>query len=153
MMKTVYIMTNNLEIQYRNMRLFALLGLLTIVSACNQQRDPESINANSSTPPDTVPVLVLKQDTVKKTAEFPAELIPYEKADLFAKVQGFVKDMKVDMGDHVRKGQVLAVIEAPEVNSRFAESEATVQSAKAKWTSSRDNYERLYRASQAKRLA
>ncbi len=146
MMKKVLTMTNIPNIQYSYMRAIASFSLLALLSACNHhQQAPAAVTTS-----DTVPVFILQQDILKKTAEFPAELVPYENADLFAKVQGFVKEMKVDMGDRVKKGQVLAVIEAPEINSRLAESEAAVQSAKAKWASSRDNYERLYRASQAR---
>ncbi|MEC5146304.1 efflux RND transporter periplasmic adaptor subunit [Chitinophaga sp. 212800010-3] len=140
-------MISNRKILYNNMRIMAAVSSLLLVAACHHQQQPAA--ADNTPAADTVPVLILKQDTLKKTAEFPAELAPYENAVLFAKVQGFVKEMRVDMGDRVRKGQVLAVIEAPEVNSRFAESEAAMQSARARWTSSRDQYERLYRASQA----
>ncbi|SEW45689.1 RND family efflux transporter, MFP subunit [Chitinophaga sp. YR573] len=133
-------MTNN----FNYMRLFALLLML---AACNNSRERTN---DTTAAQDTVPVFILQQDTLKKIVELPAELVPYENAELFAKVQGFVREMKVDLGDHVRKGQTLAVIEAPEINSRFAESEATYQSAKAKWMSGKDNYERLYRASKAK---
>ncbi|MEI3801475.1 RND family efflux transporter, MFP subunit [Chitinophaga ginsengisegetis] len=131
------------------MRSIAFISLVITLAACgNAPKQPE--HKNDSPAPDSVPVFILKQDTVKKTIELPAELIPYETAELFAKVQGFVRSMKVDLGDRVKKGQTLAVIEAPEINSRLAESEAALQSAKAKWASSRDHYERLYRASQAK---
>ncbi|MGO4293294.1 efflux RND transporter periplasmic adaptor subunit [Chitinophaga sp. RAB17] len=131
------------------MRSIAFISAIIILMACgNVQKQPEKESATAAQ--DTVPVFVLKHDTVKKTIELPAELIPYENAELFAKVQGFVRAMKVDLGDRVKKGQTLAIIEAPEVNSRFAESEAALQSAKAKWASSRDNYDRLFRASQAK---
>lgn len=131
------------------MRSFAFISLSILFSAC-ANTDSEQRKVTADEVQDTVPVFILKQDTVKKIVELPAELIPYENAVLFAKVQGFVRDMKVDLGDRVRKGQTLAVIEAPEINSRFAESEAALQSAKAKWASSRDNYERMLRASQAK---
>ncbi|PSL45710.1 RND family efflux transporter MFP subunit [Chitinophaga niastensis] len=142
-------MTNNHKNKFNHMRSIAFINLVIILAACgNAQQEQEKVN--NSTAQDTVPVFILKQDTVKKTVELTAELIPYESAELFAKVQGFVRAMKVDLGDHVKKGQTLAVIEAPEVDSRFAESAAALQSAKAKWASSKDNYERLYRASQAK---
>jgi membrane fusion protein (multidrug efflux system) len=149
MIQTVFTMTNSNKNKFNHMRSIAFISFVVILTACgNTQKPPEK--ENSSAAQDTVPVFILKQDTVKKIIELPAELIPYESADLFAKVQGFVRAMKVDLGDRVKKGQTLAVIEAPEVNSRFAESEAALQSAKAKWASSRDNYDRLYRASQAK---
>lgn len=130
------------------MRSIASLSVVVILAACGSPKTPEAASINTAQ--DTIPAFLLKQDTVKKTVELPAELIPFENAELFAKVQGFVREMKVDLGDKVKKGQTLAIIEAPEINSRFAESEASLQSAKAKWASSKDNYERLYRASQAK---
>jgi RND family efflux transporter MFP subunit len=68
--------------------------------------------------------------------------------DLFAKVQGYVQAMKADIGDRVRKGQTLAVIDAPEINTQFTQSMAAQQAAKARLTNSIDNYNRLYRASQ-----
>ncbi|TWF42283.1 RND family efflux transporter MFP subunit [Chitinophaga polysaccharea] len=141
-------MTNNHNISINYMRIIASFSLLLLISACGQHTPAPDAGTNTPAA-DTVPVFILKQDTLKKTAEFTAELMPYENAELFAKVQGFVKEVKVDMGDRVKKGQVLAVIEAPEVNSRLAESEAALQAAKSRWASSKDNYERLYRASQA----
>jgi RND family efflux transporter MFP subunit len=139
--------TNNKK-KYKYMRSVAFINLCILLAACGNT-PKESEKSGNSDARDTVPVFILKQDTAKKTVEFPAELIPYENAELYAKVQGFVRSMKVDLGDRVKKGQVLAVIEAPEVNSRFAESEAALQSSKARWASSKDNYERLYRASHA----
>lgn len=140
-------MRNNIKNNSRYIRSVASLGLAAILASCGSPKGPEETGMNNVE--DTVPVFLLHQDTVRKTVELPAELIPYENAVLFAKVQGFVKEMKVDLGDRVKKGQILAIIEAPEVNSRLAASAADLQSAKAKWGSSKDNYERLYRASQA----
>jgi len=76
-------------------------------------------------------------------------LLPYEETVLFAIVQGYVKEVKVDIGDQVRRGQTLAVIAAPEVNTRYAEFQTALLSAKAKYNASEDNYKRLWRASQA----
>ncbi|WP_440133551.1 efflux RND transporter periplasmic adaptor subunit [Chitinophaga sancti] len=140
--------SNNKKKNLNNMRLVVFFSLSVLLAACGGSKEQQAGNANTAQ--DTVPVFLLEQDTLKKMVELPAELVPYENAELFAKVQGFVKEMKVDLGDHVRKGQLLAIIEAPEINSRFAESEAALQSAKAKWTAGKDIYERLYRASQAK---
>lgn len=130
-----------------NMRYFWSIPAMILLTACGEKKQPA---AQSKPTQDTVLVFLLKTDTARKTIELPAELKPYEQADLFGKVQGFIKTVHVEMGDRIRKGQVLAVIEAPEVSSRLAESEAAIQSAKAKWNASKDQYERLYRASQAK---
>lgn len=133
-------------INFRSISSCALLGLLT---ACGSggNRDAKS-PSNDAPAVDTVPVFILRSDTLKKKVELPGELIPYEQTDLYAKISGFVRTMKVDIGDRVRKGQTLAVIEAPEVNTQFAEGESAIQAAKSKWTASKDNYDRLFRASQ-----
>ncbi len=133
--------------------LLSWLVLPALFSACGDNgssgRPADTIAFANGSGIDTVTAFILKADTLKKTVELPAELIPYEQADLYAKVQGFVRTMKVDIGDPVHKGQTLAVIEAPEVNTRFAEAESGLQAAKAKWSGSKDNFDRLNRASQA----
>jgi RND family efflux transporter MFP subunit len=105
--------------------------------------------SNDFSAADTVPVFILQTDTIKKTVELPGELLPYEQTDLYAKVAGFVRTMKVDIGDRVHEGQILAILEAPEVNTQFVQAESAVQAAKAKWTATKDNYDRLFSASQS----
>jgi membrane fusion protein, multidrug efflux system len=111
---------------------------------------PKTTGAAAANGPDTVPVFVLHDTNIMKNIELPAELLPYEQAELFAKVQGYVKELKVDMGDKVRRGQTLAVIEAPELQTRYAEFQSSLQAAKAKYMSSADVFQRLSRAAEAK---
>src|SRR5579871_5554978 len=106
-------------------------------------------NVSATNSLDTVPVFLLSQKKVEKKIELPAELLPYEQTELFAKVQGYVKEVKVDIGDNVRKGQTLSVIEAPEVNTKYEEFQTSLLAVKAKYNASLDNYQRLYKASQA----
>lgn len=143
-------MINN-NIQYTGgIRSLVLIAFLSLLAACGGTAGERNTPAGNTAVTDTVPVFILESDTLKKMVELPAELIPYEQADLYAKVQGFVRSMKVDIGDRVKKGQTLAIIEAPEVDTRVSEAEAALQAAKAKWAGSRDHFERLYRASRAK---
>jgi membrane fusion protein (multidrug efflux system) len=92
----------------------------------------------------------LHDTIVAKNIELPAELLPYEQSAIFAKVQGYVKEIKVDIGDRVRRGQTLAIIDAPELQTKYAEFQSSLQAAKAKYLSSTDLFQRLYKASQAK---
>jgi len=115
-----------------------------------QDDSPKVSGPAASNAPDTVQAFVLHDTNVLKSVELPAELLPYEQAELIAKVQGYVKELKVDMGDKVRRGQTLAVIEAPELQTKYAEFQASLQSAKAKYMSSADVYQRLARAAEAK---
>jgi membrane fusion protein (multidrug efflux system) len=134
--------------QYRLMKYFiAALGIALLTGCKNEPQSPAAAPVNAL---DTVPVFVLHDTNVTKNIELPAELLPYEQAALFARVQGYVKDLKVDMGDKVRQGQTLAIIEAPELQTKYAEFQASLQAAKAKFMSSADVYQRLSKAAQAK---
>jgi RND family efflux transporter MFP subunit len=55
----------------------------------------------------------------------------FETADLYPKVSGYLADVRVDIGDRVRMGQVLAVISLPETEKELAEAEATVAAKRA----------------------
>jgi membrane fusion protein (multidrug efflux system) len=132
-----------------NHHLLALAAALAMLTACGNPAKDAGATTPAAPATDTAQAFLLKTDTLKKVVELPGELIPYLQTDLFAKVQGYVQSMKVDIGDRVHKGQTLAVIEAPEVNTQFTQSMAAQQAAKAKLTTSADNYNRLYLASQS----
>jgi len=131
---------------YTNKLLSLVIGL-SLLASCSQP--PATGTAPTPAAQDTVAVFILHTDTLKKSVDLPGELIPWLQTDLFAKVQGYVKEIKVDIGDHIRKGQTLAVLEAPEVNTQVSQSEAALASALSKYTASKDKYQRLFQASQS----
>jgi RND family efflux transporter MFP subunit len=55
----------------------------------------------------------------------------YETADLYPKVSGYLVEVRVDIGDHVKAGQLLALISLPETEKQLAQAEATVASKRA----------------------
>src|SRR3981081_1308137 len=58
-----------------------------------------------------VEVVRPRRVTVAQRLQTNATLEAFEDADLFAKVSGYLSDVRVDIGDHVKAGQVLAVID------------------------------------------
>ena len=52
---------------------------------------------------------------------------PYQEVDVHAKVAGFIRNINVDVGDHVKAGQVLAVLEVPELSAQVAGAKADIQ--------------------------
>lgn len=133
-----------------NMRKFYILALgISLLGSCEQSPTNTSNTAPGVPVQDTVPVFVLHTDTLKKSVDLPGELQPYLQTDLFAKVQGYVRQMKVDIGDRIHKGQTLAILEAPEVNTQVSQSEAALASAFSRYTASKDKYQRLYQASRS----
>jgi RND family efflux transporter MFP subunit len=62
----------------------------------------------------------------------PGTVQSYESADLFAEVPGYLKSLAVDIGDHVKRGQVLAQIAVPELEQQVNRQQAMVDQAVAK---------------------
>src|SRR5229473_2440554 len=130
-----------------HMRSLIFIVLVSVFSACHDQQATPVKNDPSG--PDTVKVFIVKADSVKKSISLPGELSPLENVQIRAKVQGYVRKLNVDIGSVVHKGQVLAIIDAPEINTRVQEMNERVQAAKAKFQSSKDYFERIDKAAHA----
>ena len=61
----------------------------------------------------------------------PGNLQAYNSAPIFARTNGYVRKWLVDIGDDVRAGQLLAVLDAPEVDQQLAAARAELQTASA----------------------
>jgi RND family efflux transporter MFP subunit len=60
-----------------------------------------------------------------RALELPATLRGFTETPIYAKIPGYLKAIKVDKGDRVTKGQVLAVLESPELDQQVANARAT----------------------------
>ena len=89
-------------------------------------------------------VAVARPDTRGKqaTIELPGRLEAYSQAQIYARVSGYIKDWKVDIGAPVKTGQLLAEIDAPDLDQQIMQAEADVTSAQANATLSKANLER-----------
>ena len=68
--------------------------------------------------------------TVSQSLELPGEFLPYEEIELSAKVKGYLNSLTVDIGSHVKQGQLLATLDAPEVRDDFVKAKAAVEHAR-----------------------
>lgn len=58
-----------------------------------------------------------------------SELVPFQEIDVYAKESGFVSKLYVDYGTHVKKGQLMAVLEIPELQAQLQEDQASIKNA------------------------
>ncbi len=107
--------------------------------------------AGAQTPVEVVHVVV---KAVDRQVKLPGEFRPYLAVPVYAKVSGFVQRVAVDRGSAVRKGQLLATLEAPEMQAQIVEAESRVQAlelqraeAAAKLAAAQSTYDRLKAAS------
>lgn len=82
-------------------------------------------------PPPSVAVSAVESGQPQFESKLPGELRPYQDVDVQARVEGFVKTMLVDRGATVRSGQLLAVIEAPDLVAKRAAAEQRLSAARA----------------------
>lgn len=73
----------------------------------------------------------------------PGELKPYEQVKIYAKVKGFVKEVYVDRGSYVKKGQLLALLEAPEITQQHLSAKSNQSKFKEEYYYAEQAYERL----------
>jgi membrane fusion protein, multidrug efflux system len=130
-------------------RLTIFILLTAVVLACSEKKETSN-KATSSEQADSLKVFALQKDTVSKALKLPAELHPWERAEVYAKVDGYVKELKVDIGDKVRKNDILLILDAPEVAANYAKASADLQGARAKYHTSRDTYKRFVNAAKEK---
>lgn len=123
--------------------LIALVAVLLAAIVIARSWHARAARANA---PDAVPVVaVARVDRVDLSREItiPAEFRPYAEVELHAKVTGYVKDLKVDIGDRVKAGQLLAVLEVPELTDELDHAVAAHQRAQADYREAHLAYTRL----------
>jgi RND family efflux transporter MFP subunit len=63
----------------------------------------------------------------ERTVMLPAEVRAWSQATLYAKVSGYLRDIRVDKGDRVKKGQLLATLESPDTEQQVAAARADLE--------------------------
>jgi RND family efflux transporter MFP subunit len=79
----------------------------------------------------TIAVAVPDDRSRRTTLDLPGRLEAYSQAQLYARVSGYLKEWKADIGTPVKTGQLLAEIEAPDLDQQIMQAEAGVASARA----------------------
>ncbi len=92
-------------------------------------------------------VISLQTGRISGGLQIPGELVAYQQVDLYAKVSSFVKKLYVDVGSQVKAGQLLATMEAPEVNAQLSGAESRLKSQEAIYLASKATYDRLLETS------
>src|SRR6202790_4386934 len=80
------------------------------------------------------PIVALAQlipGSSHQTLTLPGNIQPYNRAAIFARVNGYVKSWDHDIGSSVKAGQVLATIDAPDLDQQLGQAKATLASVKA----------------------
>jgi membrane fusion protein, multidrug efflux system len=114
---------------------FPMLGIALIATtmiSCGKSDDTSVAPATATAPgPATIDIVRVIEQPLDVELSLPGELTAYQMVAIYPRVTGFVKSVAVDRGSRVRAGDVLAILEAPELVAQRAEAESKLQSAEA----------------------
>jgi len=123
----------------RGFILLAPLLFMVLLSRCGSTA--RSNPGEAATVPQAAVVKVNRQD-LSSQLEIASELLPFQEIDIYAKVSGYVKKLYVDWGSHVKEGQLLAVMEIPELQQQLLQDEAIVRRSEQDFARAREDLNR-----------
>jgi RND family efflux transporter MFP subunit len=156
-------------LEWENMHkrsILILAGVLVLALLIILRFSGKNAKAGASPTSSLQPVAValVKRAAIANSLSLSGAFRPYQEVDVHAKVAGYIRQIYVDVGDHVKAGQVLAILEVPELNAQVAgaradirrdkdairRSESEIQRAESTYVAYHSAYTRLKQASEAR---
>jgi HlyD family secretion protein len=107
-----------------------LLVVFSLLSTTSCKKKPEA-------PKEKKPVLVevtpVEQAPIADVIQFTGSIEADAEIKVFPKISAAINQMKADIGDPVKKGEVIAVLESEELVSQLAQTEAALEVVRAQW--------------------
>lgn len=119
----------------------AAIVFLSLVS-CGKKEEAPAVEAEPE-----METFALHKEKISSEIRLPAELSGFRQTDLYAKVSSYVKELKVDIGSEVKAGQLLIVLEAPEISSQLAAAESRLRAQEAVYMATNSTYNRILETS------
>jgi len=103
-----------------------LLAALVAAAAagCGRTKAVSADNPENAPSASVAPVV---QQNITDQLEIASEFQPFQEINVYAKVSGYVQKLNIDWGTHVRQGQVMAILEIPELEQQLQLDEATLR--------------------------
>jgi membrane fusion protein, multidrug efflux system len=128
---------------------YTLLFFVTIVmiySCHSSKADPDKTQEQNKKV--SYKMAVVEPSGLSSEIKLPGQLAAYQEVSIFPKVNGYVKDVLVDIGSKVKKGQLLMRLEAPELEQSTLQAKEKYVRTKSDLSIDREHYNRLLEASQ-----
>ncbi|HJZ76861.1 MAG TPA: efflux RND transporter periplasmic adaptor subunit [Vicinamibacterales bacterium] len=123
---------------------------LAVATGCSR---PQAAATAAADDRPTVAVARAARADLSETLTMAAEFRPFEEIDVHAKVAGYVKAIYVDVGSRVKAGELLAVLEIPELLDEARQDEANIQRSAEEINRARADLERAESAHEIAHLA
>ena len=102
----------------------AILLAIGFLGGCSSTGKAASDGAANA---PTVAVVKVQRRDLTSQLSIASEFQPFQEVNVYAKVSGYIQKLYVDWGTHVKEGQLLAVLEIPELQQQLQQDEASVK--------------------------
>ena len=103
------------------------LALIVILRLWGKNAGTEKREETSIRP---VAIALAEFTPISNTVTLSGEFRPFQEVDVHAKVAGYIRKIYVDVGDHVKTGQTLAILEVPELDAQLQGADAAIRRSK-----------------------
>ena len=134
---------------FRILAAIAIAGLGIFWALRHEEAHGQTAQADPTATSPMAGVAKVTREDLAKEVTIAAEFRPFAEVSLHAKVSGFVSKMKVDFGDKVKAGQLLATLEVPELQAELGSAQAAKQKAEADYNNAHLIYTRLQTVNRA----
>ncbi len=126
---------------------FLALSLLLIGFACLPGcGEGHKADADDAANAPSAAVVKVTRGNIADTLEIASEFLPFQEVDVYAKVSGYIQKLNVDYGSHVKTGDVMAVLEIPELQQQVQQDEATAHRSESDLTRAEEDLRRAQSA-------
>jgi RND family efflux transporter MFP subunit len=102
---------------------FSLVVLAGLFAGCGSSNRTADAAANAP----IVPVVAVERRDLTSQLSIASEFEPFQEVNVYAKVSGYIQKLYIDWGTHVKEGQLLAVLEIPELEQQIQQDQANVK--------------------------
>jgi RND family efflux transporter MFP subunit len=126
------------------------VGIAAAIGLTLAARRPERADGAAAAEAPRAAVATARRTPIRTTLTLSGEFRPFQEIELHAKIAGYIRTISVDVGDRVREGQVLAVLEVPELVAQVEGAKASLDRAKSTYEAAHSAYIRLKQASEGR---
>ena len=127
-------------------KIIILCASVCFLAACSGNEKPVDLTEAKVSGNKKYETGTITEKALSSYARLPGQLNPYNEVNLFPKANGFVKQIFVDRGSQVTKGQLLITLEAPEMESQLQAANSRYLQAQETANASKEKYNRLKQA-------
>ncbi len=124
---------------------FVTMSVIILLAACSSNKEEKKEEPKAVV--NNYTLATVEKGGVATTTTLPAQLAAYQEVSIFPKVNGYVKNVLVDIGSKVSQGSLLMTLEAPELEQAALEAKEKYARTKADLSIDKERFQRLLEAS------